>query len=137
MAEKARIPVATKFGPFQRYLENRDLITKHLNATQVAFGIAVCLLGDTRVRAASEKRVLAISKKADSYTQADFGIDKIERSYGWVTFEEFATLENRAIDQIKNDAEAGLLGRIEKHPKNGSPIIFWPQEKKETKEGKR
>ena len=78
MSGKARKPRAKNFAPYQRYLENRDLLTKHLNATEIAYALTVCVLSDSRVKAASQKRVDAILTKADSFTKADFSVEKVE-----------------------------------------------------------
>jgi hypothetical protein len=121
---------AEDFAPFRKYVENADLLTKHLTATEVAYALAVATLSDQRVK--SEKPGGAA--KADSFTDADFAVGKVTRKYGWVSLEECAKLEGRTLDAVKADAAAGKLGRLAEHPEGGYAIVIWPKEKRGTPE---
>jgi hypothetical protein len=68
-------------------------------------------------------------KRADSYTKADFGVEKVTRLYGWVTLQEYAELEKRPLSHIEAEAERGELGKIAIHPESGASVVVWPKDK--------
>jgi hypothetical protein len=123
-----------QFVPFKRYLENRDSLTKHITATELAYALAVCTLSDNRLEAVDPITLKGtadpiILKEADSFSKADFGVRSVKRLYGWVNFDEYIELEKISIEEFRNRLDAGLLGRVEKHPKTKEFIIIWPTAK--------
>jgi hypothetical protein len=137
VGEEARRPNATNFLPFKRYMENRELLTKHLNGTDIAYALAVCVLSDKRIKAANSSSVRKAAKKADSFTKADFAVGEPQRLYGWVTFSEYAKLEGVAVDEVEKQARSGSLGKIETHPDNRNEIVVWPKGKQGSAEIKK
>lgn len=125
-AEKLKQRVnAEEFPPFKRYQENRDALTKHNRATDMAYALAVCTLVDPRVKASEPVSLMP----AKNFSKADFGIRSIQRVYGWVSLVEYSELERIPIEEVKRRVEKGELGRVEKHPKSGLDIVIWPTSK--------
>jgi hypothetical protein len=60
------------FAPFARYMANRGSLTKYLNFSRLAFGIAVATLADDDVK--GEPIDPAKIKLSDTYTEADISI---------------------------------------------------------------
>ncbi|WP_146006670.1 hypothetical protein [Bradyrhizobium forestalis] len=114
-----------KFVPFRRYQENREALTKHIRATDIAYALTVCTLSDLRFKASEPARL----ERAETFSKADFGVRKIKREYGWVTLKEYSELEGLPLGDVERRLERGELGRVEKHPKSGSAVVIWPSSK--------
>jgi hypothetical protein len=114
-----------QFEPFKRYLENRDALTKHIAATDLAYALAVCDMSDNRLKGTDSIE----SKKATSYSNADFGVGKATRLYGWVTAEIFAELEHLATEEVRTRMDRGEFGKVERHPVSNEKIVIWPTSK--------
>jgi hypothetical protein len=125
MVEETRKKKAIDFGPFGKYFENRSLLTKHLAATELAYGLAVATFADPKLKAPKVK-IKSKLKKPDKFTMADILIGEPTRKFGWVSLEEYAKLENTGIALVQSQADTGLLGKVERHPKKNIPIVLWP-----------
>jgi hypothetical protein len=115
---------ADAFAPFKSYIENRDALSKHIGATDLAYALAISTFGDRRLEGVEKAREASIN-----YSRADFGRPNAERIYGWVSFEEFAQLEKLALSEVEGSAGRGELGAVEEHPESGRPIVVWPTSK--------
>ena len=119
-----------EFVPFRRYLENRDALTKHMSATELAYALAVCTLSDNRLKGIEK----IAPDKVSSFSQADFGVKSIKRIYGWVTPKEYAELERLSIKEVRSRLNRGELGAVQKHPTSKVSIVMWPTSKCATPE---
>jgi hypothetical protein len=110
-----------EFAPFKRYQENREALTKHINATEIAYALAVCTLGDPRVKEINPSTF----REASSFSKADFGVKSVKRLYGWVKLKEYAELEQISVQEVRRRLNRGELGRVEKHPRSKAAIVMW------------
>ncbi len=116
---------AEKFDPLRRFLDNRDALTKHISATELAYALAVCTLSDNRLKGTERSAF----DKVTNYSAADFGVKSIKRLYGWVTLKEFAELEKLSIKEVRSRLNRGELGALQKHPRKRTNIVMWPTSK--------
>ena len=131
-AKKKATGSPSDFAPFAKFMENKDLLTKHLMASELAFGLAVASLADTELQGSKINDPKIVARRPDSYTDADLSVG-VTRLYGWVNLEEYAELTGEKLIAVQEDARAGKLGDVEKHPKLGCEIVFWPKEKRRKK----
>ncbi|MEV0148137.1 MULTISPECIES: hypothetical protein [unclassified Nonomuraea] len=117
------------FSPYAAYVARSEEIEELISLTSISYALSQQLLLSTPPEQLADITFAKSTPQRRSFSMADVTIgDILEMSAGWLPYEEYAQKTGRNLQDVVNQAEAGLLGPVRIRPSDGAPVILWPPE---------
>lgn len=117
-------PAGKDFAPFVTFQAATRSVAQQGNALNLCVNLTRTLLLD---RDQPRKVPYFEKTKSIGFTNADVEVGGARFIYGWISLQDLAALEGRKLADVTAEANLGHFGYIHKKESDGTPMVFWPQ----------